>query len=237
MTMPSVRKIFRADPGTVFWDIDLDSADLRIVTWESDCAWMKEHFKNGRKPYVEVMKEYYKDPTLTKKSDKYPLFKSLCHGTNYLGKAPGMAPKLGLLVSEVERIQKWYFGMCPEIAAWQKKLKNQIDRTMTVSNVWGYSHHFLDRKTENTYNEAVAWIPQSSVGILINHAMVNIDNNLPLVHLLMQVHDSLNGQYPINHPECKEQIVEQSLVPLPYKEPLIIPVGLRTSSVSWGDCQ
>ena len=115
LELPNVRKLFIPDAGHTIFDIDLDSADLRIVTWESNCAWMKEQFKADRKPYIEIMKEYYHDQSMSKKSHprEYAMFKSLCHGTNYLGTADGIAPRIGLLVHETERIQKWYFGLCP----------------------------------------------------------------------------------------------------------------------------
>lgn len=37
MGMPNIRKMYVPDPGKEVFDLDLDSADLRIVTWESDC--------------------------------------------------------------------------------------------------------------------------------------------------------------------------------------------------------
>jgi hypothetical protein len=50
-----------------FFDIDLDSADLRIVVWDADCALMKQWFAEGKKPYVEVAKEYFHDPIVSTK--------------------------------------------------------------------------------------------------------------------------------------------------------------------------
>lgn len=64
---------------------DLDSADLRIVVFESDCREMNAMFAEKKKPYVEIAKEYCRDPTISKNHPKYGAFKSLCHGTNYLG--------------------------------------------------------------------------------------------------------------------------------------------------------
>lgn len=234
---PNIRSMFVPDPGYEFFDIDLDSADLRIVVWESDCTEMKAMFAAGRKPYVEVAKEYYRDPTITKHHSSYPAFKSLCHGTNYLGKAAGVAPRVGLLVHEVDRIQKWYFGKFPQIKAWQDDIIKRITTDRYIRNVWGYRLNFFDRISEQSFREGVAWIPQSSVGILINHAYVNIDRNLPDVQVLLQVHDSLAGQYPyadaVRH---REAVVREAAVALPYPDPLVIPVGIKTSTRSWGDC-
>lgn len=238
MEIPNIRKIFRPDPGHTIFDTDLDSADLRIVTWESNCQWMKEQFKNGRKPYVEIMKEYYKDQSKSKNSKEYPMFKALCHGTNYLGTAAGIAPRIGLLVHETERIQKWYYEMCPEIRKWQEEIKKQVAGRRYIQNAYGYKFHFFDRIQGTIFNQAVAWIPQSTVSCLINRIWEAIDNHLPEVTILNQVHDSLVGQFE-NHlgDWAKRRIIEESNIPIPYEDPLFIPMGIVTSQLSWGDCK
>jgi DNA polymerase I-like protein with 3'-5' exonuclease and polymerase domains/uracil-DNA glycosylase len=238
MEIPNVRKIFRPDPGHDIFDTDLDSADLRIVTWESNCQWMKEQFNNGRKPYVEVMKEYYHDQGKSKHSKEYPMFKALCHGTNYLGTAAGIAPRIGLLVHETERIQKWYYGMCPEIRKWQEEIKKQVAGRRYIQNAYGYKFHFFDRIQGTIFNQAVAWIPQSTVSCLINRIWEAIDNNLPEVTILNQVHDSLVGQFESHLGDwAKRRIIEESNIPIPYEDPLFIPMGIVTSRLSWGDCK
>ena len=239
LELPNVRKIFIPDPGHTMFDIDLDSADLRIVTWESDCQWMKENFKAGRKPYIEVMKEYYHNQSMTKTSHprEYAMFKSLCHGTNYLGTADGIAPRIGLNVLETERIQAWYFGLCPEIKKWQDDIKKQVAGRRYVENVFGYRNYFFDKIEGTIFNQAVAWIPQSTVACLINRAYVNIHENLPEVEVLLQVHDSLAGQFDSLHGDwALRRIVEEAQIALPYPEPLVIPVGVVSSANSWGDC-
>lgn len=239
MALPNVRKAFIPDEGRMIFDTDLSSADLRIVTWESDCKLMKDLFRKGEDPYTWIAREYYKDQGMKKSDPRRQRFKSLCHATNYLGVAKNIASNsnIGLLVHEVERIQKWYFQLCPEIKAWQTRLKAQIDRTMTVQNAFGFRFKYLGRMTNNTYNELVAWIPQSTTSLIINTAWERIDQELwPEVEILMQVHDSLVGQYPIDKPELKDKILECCQVVVPYDDPLIIPVGIKISSESWGHC-
>lgn len=240
LELPNIRKLFIPDQGMTIWDIDLDSADLRIVTWESDCPWMKDHFANGRKPYVEVMREYYRDNTMSKHSHprEYAMFKSLCHGTNYLGTADGIAPRIGLLVHETERIQKWYYGMCPEIKRWQEDICKQVSSRRYVENAFGYRNYFFDRIEGTIFNQAIAWIPQSTVACLINRAWAAVEDNMPEVEMLIQVHDSLVGQIPTHRKqELLPRIAELATVPIPYDDPLLIPVGFVSSEKSWGDCE
>jgi len=241
LILPNIRRLFIPDQGMTMFDIDLDSADLRIVTWESDCQWMKDHFKNGRKPYVEVMREYYRDNTMSKASHprEYAMFKSLCHGTNYLGTADGIAPRIGLLVHETERIQRWYLdGMCPEIKRWQEDIRKQVSGRRYVENAYGYRNYFFDRIEGTIFNQAVAWIPQSTVACLINRAWASIEDNMPEAEILIQVHDSLVGQVPTHRKhELLPRIAELATVPIPYPDPLRIPVGFVSSEKSWGDAE
>lgn len=237
--LPNVRGLFLPDEDHDFFDIDLDSADLRIVVWESDCKEMKQMFAEGLKPYVEVAKEYYRDPTITKHHPSYKLFKALCHGTNYLGTASGLAGRIGLLAHEVERIQNWYYGKFPEIHGWQQNIINQINTRKYIENVFGYRWYVFDRIEGTIYNQAVAWIPQSTVACLINRGYRNLYRyHKPDIQVLLQVHDSLAGQYPSRiRDTALARITEACAVPLPYAEPLIIPVGIKASPISWGDCE
>jgi DNA polymerase I-like protein with 3'-5' exonuclease and polymerase domains/uracil-DNA glycosylase len=238
LDLPNIRTLFIPDPGYTFFDIDLNSADLRIVTWESDCKGMKELLRAGLSPYVEAAKEYYRDPTITKKHPRYRDFKSLCHGTNYLGTSKGLAERIGLGVHEVDVVQKWYFGKFPEIKRWQEDFKDQVAKRRWIENPFGYRCYIFDRIEGTVFNQAIAWLPQSTVACLINRAYVAIDAALEQVQILLQVHDSLAGQFPTHLKDWLiAQIVKLAEIPLPYDDPCTIPVGVKTSDKSWGDCE
>lgn len=239
LELPNVRSLFVPDPGMTFFDIDLSSADLRIVVWEADEPEMKAMLREGLDPYTEIAKEFYNDPTITKKDPRRQTFKSFAHGTNYLGTAKGLAERLGLGVHQAEQTQKWYFSRFPKIKLWQDDLKDQVLKRRMVQNVFGYRCYFFDRIEGTIFNQAAAWIPQSTVACLINRAYVAIDRDLPEVEILLQVHDSLAGQYPSHLGDwMATQIVGKAEIELPYAgDPLIIPVGVKTSPKSWGDCE
>jgi len=237
LELPNVRSLFIPDPGKTFFDIDLDSADLRIVAWEAEISEMKAMLAEGKKVYVEVMKEYYHNPGMTKHDKQYQIFKSLCHGTNYLGSAKGLAERLGLGVHEVDVIQKWYFGKFPNILKWHNEIKDQVIKRRMVENIFGYRQYFFDRIEGTIFNQAIAWIPQSTVGCLINRGYVNIHENHKDIEVLLQVHDSLAGQFDsFLGDDAVRRIVSSAEIALPYDDPLIIPVGVKTSTRSWGDC-
>lgn len=238
LELPNVRDLFVPDPGMEYFDIDLASADLRIVVWEADEPEMKEMLKAGLDPYTEIAKEFYKDPSITKKDPRRQTFKAFAHGTNYLGTAKGLAERLGLGIKEAEDTQKWYFGRFKKIKRWQDNLKDSVYKRRMVENVFGYRQYFFDRIEGTIFNQAAAWIPQSTVACLINRVYVKIYEELPEVQILLQVHDSLAGQFPTHLGDwMADKIVKCAEIELPYPgDPLIIPVGIKRSTRSWGDC-
>jgi DNA polymerase-1 len=234
--LPNCRALFIPPPDHDFFDIDLDSADLRIVVAESGASGLQEMLDAGLKPYVEMMKEYYNDPTKSKYSDEYRIFKGFAHGTHYLGSAAGLAARLGLLVHEIDKLQKWYFGRNPEIAKWHKELKSQVLNRGWIENVFGYRRYFWNKKEPTIMQIAAAWKPQSTVGLLINKGAVALDKYEPDVQVRLQVHDSLAGTFPTAKSYLPDVIKSRCEIPLPYEVPIIIPVDIKTSSVSWGAC-
>jgi len=244
LKLPNVRKLYVPDEGMECFDTDLSKADLRIVVWEADEGEMKAMLAEGRDPYIETAREYYRDPTISKynadgsENIKYDRFKRFSHGSHYLGTPQGLSKRIGLLVHEVERAQKWYFGKYPKIKAWQDKVMWQVRQEHQVSNIWGYRRHYFDRVDDSLFRQAIAWIPQSTIAILIDKIWMNLYDTAPMVEVLLQVHDSLFGQYPVDlRDKCVADIRRCSAVPLPYPDPLTIPVGVKTSLVSWGDCK
>lgn len=237
--LPNIRRLFLFDPDREGFDLDGDSADLRIVTGESGCRQMQAYFAAGAKPYVEIAKEFYRNPSITKHHSSYKRMKALCHGSNYGGEPAGLSERIGLPVHDIERMQKWYFGMCPEIREWQEGIISQFNERGYIENPFGYRLWRWDRPSRKLANEALAWTPQSTVGILINRIAVEIDTRLPDVELLLQVHDSLTGQYPLEvAPDRRAAILAiASSVEIPCRSGTIrVPAGIKTSSVSWGDC-
>lgn len=241
--LPNIKKLFIPDPGFTFFDGDLSKADLRIVQRESDEPELGAMLDEGRDPYVETAREFYHDPTITKElpdgspHPKYRTFKSFAHGTHYLGTPVGLARRLGLTVHECDRTQAWYFGRYPRIKSWQTRFRAELAHRRFVQNIWGYRRKYHDRIDASIEREAIAWLPQSTVAILINRIWQALWDHFRVVQVLLQTHDSLSGQFPTHLTrECLTRMLELAAIPLPYPKPLIIPFGIKISTQSWGDC-
>ncbi len=162
---------------------------------------------------------------------------SVTGNTNYGGQARTVSAATGRSVQEIDRAQKAWFAAHPGIRRWHDRTLDQIQRFHFVENRFGYRWYIFDR-LDRALPQALAWTPQSTVGCYINRIWVSIHDNVPDVTVLVQVHDSLMGQFPTTKREaCLEAIQTHSRIVIPYEDPLIIPVGIKTSLTSWGDCQ
>jgi DNA polymerase I-like protein with 3'-5' exonuclease and polymerase domains len=163
--------------------------------------------------------------------------KVFCHATNYVGGARTVAAHTGRSVHEIDTAQKYWFAAHPGVKAWHDRTLEQITKRRFVENRWGYRWYIFDR-LEGLLPEACAWIPQSTVALVINNALCNISERIPSVDVLLQVHDSLTMQCPTGRLDTLiPSIRAEASIPIPYNPPLTIPVGFKTSSSSWGDAK
>ena len=253
LTLPNIRTIFIPDPGFTMFDMDLDRADLQVVVWESGDEELKAALKLGvdmhllnaytlagksLPPLDELVEGHprYPDHRIPYKKERQ-LAKSFIHGTNYGGGARTMAVAAGITVEQADRFQKLYFDKYPGLRKWHERTEKQLRRFRFVENRFGYRRYYFDR-IEGLLPEALAWQPQSTVAIYINKIWLRLFENVKEVQTLLQVHDSLVGQFPTHLAEwCMKKMKEEAhQVIIPYDEPLIIPVGIKTSTKSWGDC-
>ena len=236
LALPNVKKMFLADEGKVFFNVDFSAADARIVAHTANCPYLIDVFAQGLDLYCILASEYY-NRTITKQDKERAIFKAITHGSNYAGAAPTLARTAGLLVHEVETVQAWYFGLAPEIPKWHREVQKAISTKGYITNIFGARGWFINSNDPMLINKAVAYGPQSVVGILTNKGLVNIETKEPKIEVLLQTHDSVSGVFLKEDTTALARIVKHMEVTLPYKIPLTIPVDVESSDVSYGDCK
>lgn len=229
---PNVRKWFIPDPGYTMFDVDLQQADAQVVAWEADDALLKEIFND---PDVDLHDENCRDifGTLTKHGRQ--MAKAGVHLTNYGGNARTLARTLGVTVAVAEAFQRKWFSAHPNIPKWHRHIEQLVQTTRTVSNKFGFRIRYFGR-IDHILPEALAWIPQSTVANIINKGLNNLDAH-PDIQPLIQVHDSVVGQFKHTFYPRRKEIREAMTITVPYDDPLQIGVDLTCSHKSWGDCK
>lgn len=155
--------------------------------------------------------------------------------SNYGGTPRTLSKSCAMLMHEAELFQRRWFELHPGIKDWQNRVMSNLQSTGIIENRFGFRRIFYDRP-DSVYTNALAWIPQSTIAIIIHKAMHVIISELRRVGILLQVHDSLVGQFPIAYKDLYlPKIAKSMLVPVPYEDPLVIGTSLDISEKSWGD--
>lgn len=225
--------MFVPDPGYVLCEVDLKQADAQVVAWEAGDEVLMDLFsRSDVDVHIENAKVAYAIEQISKPMRQ--ISKSLVHATNYYGRPRGIAKKLGLKVQQVETFQYRWFQAHPKITNWHERVLFELQTTRITKNILGFRKIWFGR-LDGLLPEALAWIPQSTVALVINKGMQNCLSIPEVIHLL-QVHDSFLFQVQRNRLRATLPLVRRAMeVPLPYPRPLIIPVTLKMSEISWGE--
>lgn len=258
LILPNVKQIFLPDEGKEIADVDLSGADVQVVAADSECKWLLDYFSKPqpKKLYAYIASEYLQRD-ISDKSDEYKVYKAVFHSTNYKVGIKKMCLMTGLSPLQAQGLQDFYFHLNPEVKKWHLRLENQVRTYGYVTNIFGRRMEFLDLRNPNLMNEVCASIPQSTIGDVINQAWIQIDENIPEVDVLMQVHDSLVMQYDIikpiepyyeydtfgnlfyydQTPEIRKKILKNMIVDIPYNPILHIDSDIKVSRSSYGETE
>ena len=231
--LPNIRKMFIPDPDFILLDADLKRADAQVVAWEADDEELKQIFREGLDIHNENARAMYRvaSPTYAQRQNA----KTGCHAANYGVSARTLAGHLNCTVHEADQFLKLWFAAHPKIKAWQDRIFTELRATRTVWNKFGFRRYYFDRIDRAVLGEALAWCPQSTVALVTDKGMVQIERTLPEVQLLLQVHDSVVMQVPKEtFPDICYKIRSAMEILVPYDDPLVIPVSMAFSDGSWG---
>jgi DNA polymerase I-like protein with 3'-5' exonuclease and polymerase domains len=234
---PAIRRLFKPDKGYILFECDLKRADAQIVAKESNDTQLIEDFRNNVDIYTENASWSYKLPPEKITTHQYQMHKAGVHATNYGAKARTIAHTIEVTETGAQDfLFNWWFKKHPGIFEWHKDVNKRVIKTGTIHNVYGFRKVYTGRRGE-VLPQALAWIASSTVSVTTNKAMLRVYNELPSVHILLQIHDSFIGQVLAQDEDRRlREVMSKTVVEIPYKgEPLVIPFSMKTSSESWGD--
>lgn len=260
----SLRRIFVAEKGMKFANLDLEQADSRNV---GAICWNLFYESLGDKAgaYLDACESgdlhttvcrmanthlpWGEDPKgwraiadqIAYRTDSYrDLAKKLGHGTNYYGQPPTMSKHSKIPVAEVTQFQVAYFGGFPEIKLYHDYVKESLIATSCITTLFGRRRFFFGRPRDDaTIREAIAYSPQSMTAEEINRGMVELWRGDNRIQLLAQVHDSILFQFP---EEAEDEIIPWALEKLRVYLTLVagrqffVPVEAKVGW-NWGDVE
>ena len=209
-----LRRVFIADPGMKFANVDLEQADSRNIgalCWNvyrdpryldacesGDLHTTVARMSRPELPWSDDLqanrsiaeRPYYRHHSLRH------MCKVLGHGTNYLGSAFEMSRHTKIEQAVIKEFQSLYFKTFPAIPKLHEWIRIQLIEAGHLVTPFGRKRWFFGKRDESdTLKQAVAFMGQSMTADEMNLAMLGawrLDN----VQLLLQGHDSLLIQYP-----------------------------------------
>jgi uracil-DNA glycosylase len=249
---PNLRTTIIPDNGYTYFNCDLARADLWAVVWEAADEPLKRAMRDGIDihlfncvdlmgitgvPYDEMDETHpnYREH-IERHGKRRKNSKQFVHLTNYGGKARTAGISCKMTTHEAELAQRRWFALHPGIKRWHDRTMAQLRGTRRVRNAFGYERPYLGR-IESMLPEALAWIPQSTVALVVSYIHMLFDES-PLIEVQMQGYDSLAGQFPTAHRDEALAHMARSWrsIVVPYADPFVIPMDLALSESSWGEC-
>lgn len=248
------KRMYVADPGYKLAYIDLEQAESRmlaafIYALFGDSAYL-DACESGDL-HTTVCKMIWPEldwPNDNGKGDRaiadLPFYRHFSHrdmskrgghGTNYYGKAAHMASQLNVDTILMQNFQENYFRAFPGIPEYHEWIIRTLQTSRTLINPFGRKRIFFGRPGDDaTIREAIAYMPQSSIGDLMNLGMWKAWHKYGhrQVQFLAQVHDAILVQYK---EELEDEIIPLLLALLPHPlkardREVIIPC---TADVGW----
>lgn len=249
-----LRRVFIADPGMIFANIDLEQADARNVgaiclelfndpTYLDACesgdlhtavcrlAWPDLPWTDDRKANRQIADQIcYRDLTYR------DMAKKLGHGTNYLGTPATMAKHTKVPIPQIAMFQQRYFQAFPAILKWHLWVRQELAARGYLTTLMGRRRYFFgNRQDDDTLREAVAYAPQSMTADQIDTALLNVWRK-GLADPLLQVHDSLLLQFPA-HENRIPALMECFKVPIMIRgREFIVPAEAKVGW-NWADVE
>ena len=139
------------------------------------------------------------------------------HSFNYGLSPQGFAIQYDMELKYAKQCYSLYHNAYPGLSLWHQHIRNKLGKDRTLENLFGRKRRFLNRWNEDLFKAAYSYIPQSTVGQLLNWGIVETYYQQDLEgyeylrkwDLLNQVHDSMVFQYPIDDIEGLAKTIKQ----------------------------
>lgn len=235
-----IRQAVIPDDGCMFLSADYSQIELRLMAHFSQDPHMVEAFRSGQDIHAATAAKIFNVPIEQVTKDQRRQAKTANFGIIYGISAFGLAQQLDCSRAEAKALIDGYFAAFPGVIDYierQKQLAREQGYAVTLFGRKRYLPDILSHNaTVRSFAErnAVNSPIQGTAADIIKMAMVTIHRRLKeeglRAQMIMQVHDELNFNVPLNEVEKVREIVVsemQNVVHLTV--PLIADCGVGTN--------
>ena len=244
------RKMFTAPEGKVFLQADYKQAEAVVVAYLTGDSRLKRMFSDSYGKSNSYCDEHYydvhrhtaalmfrKDVSDVTKEER-TIGKTLRHAVSYAAGPAVISARLDIPLRDAKLLLQTYYNANPHLQMWQQRIQEELRQTRTLTNLFGRRHYFLSRWGDDLFRSAYSFMPQSTVGDLLNKALVELYYNHPEIDIVLQLHDAVYCFAPENNIKQYAQVLQKTMaIPLKYKnEEFLIDTDFSIGK-SWGEME
>ena len=240
------RKMYSAGPGLKIVQADYSQAEAVIVAYLIGDRRMQTIFEKSYGLPREEKKQYdihkftasdlFVIPFEEVTKDQRRIGKTLRHATNYSAGPGVLATRLGISLKDAKVLIELYHKKNPLLRLWYQRIQDELRQTRTLTNLFGRKHKFHGFWGDSLFRSAYSYKPQSTVGDLLNKALVRFYNKYGKdVVILLQLHDAFYTACKEDEvPDVKKAMKECMQIPIPYGDrQILIDVDFKVGDY-WG---
>ena len=212
-----IREAVIPDDGCLFLSADYSQIELRLMAHFSQDEHMLTAFRNGQDIHAATAARIYNLPIEMISKDQRRNAKTANFGIIYGISAFGLAQQLDCSRTEAKQLIDDYFAAFPRVISYIESQKELARQRGYAETLFGRKRYLPDINSHNptvrsfAERNAVNAPIQGTAADIIKKAMVSIHRRLKEENLkaqmIMQVHDELNFNVPVNEVDRVREIV------------------------------
>ena len=232
-----IRQAVIPDEGCLFLSADYSQIELRLMAHFSQDPHMVEAFRSGQDVHAATAAKIFGVTIEDVTKDQRRQAKTANFGIIYGISAFGLAQQLDCSRSEAKALIDGYFAAFPGVIDYIERQKDLARQQGYAVTLFGRKRYLPDIVSHNATvrsfaeRNAVNSPIQGTAADIIKMAMVGISNRLKAeglqTKMIMQVHDELNFNVPVNEVDrVKEIVVSEMQNVVHLTVPLIADCGV-----------
>lgn len=241
----TVKTAFSAGEGSVFLAVDYSQIELRLLAHLSGDEHLVRAFNEGEDFHAETAARVFGVPVSEATPDLRSRAKAVNFGIVYGQQAYGLSQSLHISMAEARDMIDRYYEAYPGVRTFLDNVVARAKQTGYAETMYGRRRHIPELKAKNPqlrgFGERTAMNHpmQGTAADIIKIAMARVSRRLEeegfAAHMILQVHDELDFECPINEVERLTAMVRDVME---HVVDLRVPLIAEASTgVTWADAK
>lgn len=232
-----IRKAFIPENGKKLISADYSQLELRILAHITRDPVMLEAYQKNEDIHAKTARLVFGAADEKDLKEKRRLAKIVNFGIAYAVEAFGLSQRVGISKQEARKVIDDYFATYKGIRAYMDRIPEEAREKGYVTSLFGRRRYFPGIRDRNfavrsrAEREAINMPIQGTASDIVKIAMINVANALKNegleTKMIMQVHDELLFEAPVDEVEAVSEIVKREMEAAATLDvPLVAEIGV-----------